>query len=75
MDDPVPLMVDFPEVHRVVPSRLVPVRTLHLRAGEIKVERGKGFHPDSGRAGVVVRSEGRRHDSSRQISGEIRTTL
>ena len=58
MYDPVPLVVDFPKVHRVVPSRLVPVRTLHLRAGEVKVERGKGFHSDSGRVGMVVKSGG-----------------
>ena len=37
MDHSVPLVVDVPEVHRVVPSRLVPIRTLHFRTSEVEV--------------------------------------
>ena len=37
VDHSVPLAVDVPEVHRVVPSRLVPVRTLRFRTGVVEV--------------------------------------
>ena len=70
MNDLVPLVVDFSKMHQVVPSGLVSIRTFHLRASKVKVERRKGFHLDSGMVSVVVRSKGR-HNSSRRVSGEI----
>lgn len=38
VDYPVPLGIDVPEMYRMVYSRLIPVWTLHIWAGEIEVK-------------------------------------
>ena len=44
VDHSVPLVVDVPEVHWVVSSRLVPVRALYFRTSEIEVTGCEAFH-------------------------------
>jgi len=44
MDDSVPLAINVPEMYRMVSSRSVPMRILHLRASEIEVKGRQGVH-------------------------------
>ena len=44
MDHLVPLVIDLPEVYRVVSSRFREMRTLCIRATEVEVPGFEGFH-------------------------------
>ena len=44
MNHPVPLGIDVPEMYWMVSSRSIPVRTLHIWAGEIEVKGRESVH-------------------------------
>ena len=58
MDDPVPLVIDVPEMYWMISSRLIPMWALHVRASEIEVTGLDEVHRDSRVVCVPVRKRG-----------------
>ena len=54
VDYPVPLMINVPEMYRMVSSKSIPTWTFHSVPNEVKVPRRGGFHWDSRMVRVPV---------------------